>query len=194
MGRRRCRARTTTGTASTSPIRKAGRTAPPARSGLGSSSTSASGLTTAYIVREDRASLGDRGLGPATPANGGLYGRSVVSTPRTGDYHVTLSNADRRAADRLGHRDPATAAYGGIDEMVPAGTRGPRRLPIKPWRRGNRARRPSRSRDSANLSLGNLANPRAVDCKSRRTRAASGGSSAAANPGCNRICRGRILS
>lgn len=121
------------------------------------------GLTTAYIVRETelRAEATVLGLRPR------VVGYTVEGSfdPENGDYHVTLSNADPSAPLTISDIEilqlPRTVA---IDQMVPGGALEDQQgLPFKPWAAWDPGQKVIEVRDSANLSLGNLANPRAVD-------------------------------
>ncbi|WP_287359304.1 CARDB domain-containing protein [Mesorhizobium sp.] len=123
------------------------------------------GLTTAYIVRETELRSGTTVLG--------LHPRVVGYTvdgsfdPENGDFQVTLINEDPDAPLIMSDIEvlhlPRTLA---IDEMVPGGKLvSPEGLPIAPWRAWDPGQKVVEVTDSANLSLGNLANLRAVDYK-----------------------------
>jgi hypothetical protein len=123
------------------------------------------GLTTAYIVRNTELRSGATVLG--------LHPRVVGYTvdgsfnPENGDFHVTLLNADPAAPLILSEIEilqlPRTVS---IDQMVPGGTLiDSDGLPISPWRAWDPGQGAVEVGESANLSLGNLANPRAVDYK-----------------------------
>lgn len=123
------------------------------------------GLTTAYIVRETELRSGTTVLG--------LHPRVVGYTvdgsfdPENGDFHVTLVNEDPDAPLIMSDIEilhlPRTLA---IDEMVPGGKLvGQDGLPIVPWKAWDPGQKAVVVSDRANLSLGNLADPRAVDYK-----------------------------
>lgn len=121
------------------------------------------GLTTAYIVRETELRSGATVLGLRPRVVG--YTVDGSFDPENGDFHVTLSNADEGAPLVVSDIEilhlPRTVA---IDEMVTGGGLvSPDGLEIAPWRAWDPGASEIEVSDTANLSLGNLANPRAVD-------------------------------
>lgn len=123
------------------------------------------GLTTAYIVRNTELRSGTTVLGLHPRVVG--YTVNASFDPENGDYYVTLFNADPAAALILSDIEilqlPRTVA---IDQMVPGGALEDQDgLSIKPWTVWDPGQKVVEVGDSANLSLGNLANRRAVDRK-----------------------------